>query len=127
MLEHVVKPVVPLKMLDEKTLYHLNPSGRFVIGGPHSDAGLTGRKNGADMYGGWTGDGSGALSGKDATKTDQSGSYAARWIAKSLVANGYCSRCLVQLSYAVGVPHPISVYINTYGTCKNKNGKGEND
>jgi len=116
LMEHVVKPIVPEKYLDDKTLYHMNPSGRFVIGGPHSDAGLTGRKPIVDTYGGWASYGGGALSGKDATKVDRSGSYAARWIAKSLVASGYCSRCKVQLSFAIGVPHPISVHVDTYGT-----------
>lgn len=127
LMEHVVKPVVPEKYLDDRTLYHMNPSGRFVIGGPHSDAGLTGRKPVVDTYGGWGAYGGGALSGKDATKADRSGSYAARWIAKSLVANGYCARCKVQLSYAIGIGHPISVYVDTYGTCTNKNGKSERD
>ncbi|EJK68374.1 hypothetical protein THAOC_10448, partial [Thalassiosira oceanica] len=127
LMEHVVKPVVPAELLDERTVYHLNPSGRFVIGGPHSDAGMTGRKSGADSYGGWGRDGSGSFSGKDATKPDRGGSYAARWVAKSLVANGYCGRCLVQLSYAIGLSHPMSVHVETYGTCRGKNGKGEAD
>ena len=127
LMEHVVKPIVPEKFLDDKTLYHMNPSGRFVIGGPHSDAGMTGRKPIVDTYGGWGSYGGGALSGKDATKADRSGAYAARWIAKSLVANGYCSRCNVQLSYAIGIGNPISVHVDTYGTCTNKNGKAERD
>ena len=128
LMEHVVKVVVPEKYLDEKTLFHMNPSGRFVIGGPHSDAGLTGRKPIVDTYGGWGSYGGGALSGKDATKVDRSGAYAARWIAKSLVAGGYCSRCTVQLSFAIGLANPISVSVDTYGTCTNKNGvKGERD
>ncbi len=127
LIEHVVKPVVPEKYLDEKTLYHMNPSGRFVIGGPHSDAGLTGRKPIVDTYGGWGSYGGGTLSGKDATKVDRSGSYAARWIAKSLVANGYCVRCLVQLSFGIGLSIPISVHVDTYGTCTNKNGKTDRD
>lgn len=125
LLEHVVKPVVPEKYLDDKTIYHMNPSGRFVIGGPHSDAGLTGRKPIVDSYGGWASYGGGAFSGKDATKVDRSGAYAARWIAKSLVASGYCHRCCVQLSYAIGLAQPISVHVNTYGTCTNKNGQTE--
>jgi len=125
LLEHVVKPVVPEKFLDDKTIYHMNPSGRFVIGGPHSDAGLTGRKPIVDTYGGWGSYGGGAFSGKDATKVDRSGAYAARWIAKSLVAAGYCSRCCVQLSYAIGLAQPISVHVDTYGTCTNKNGQTE--
>ena len=127
LMEHVVRPVVPAELLDDRTVYHLNPSGRFVIGGPHSDAGMTGRKSGADSYGGWGRDGSGSFSGKDATKPDRGGSYAARWVAKSLVANGYCGRCLVQLSYAIGLSHPVSVHVETYGTCRGKNGKGEAD
>lgn len=127
LMEHVVKPVVPEKYLDERTVYHMNPSGRFVIGGPHSDAGLTGRKPIVDTYGGWGSYGGGTLSGKDATKVDRSGAYAARWIAKSLVANGYCHRCLVQLSFAIGLSIPISVHVDTYGTCTNKNGKSERD
>ena len=125
LLEHVVKPVVPEKFLDDKTIYHMNPSGRFVIGGPHSDAGLTGRKPIVDSYGGWGSYGGGTLSGKDATKVDRSGAYAARWIAKSLVAGGYCHRCCVQLSYAIGLAQPISVHVDTYGTCTNKNGQTE--
>ena len=123
-MEHVVKVVIPEKYLDDKTLYHMNPSGRFVIGGPHSDAGMTGRKSIVDTYGGWGSFGGGALSGKDATKVDRSGSYAARWVAKSLVAGGYCTRCKVQLSFAIGLAHPISVNVNTYGTISNKNGLG---
>lgn len=125
LLEHVVKPVVPERYLDDKTIYHMNPSGRFVIGGPHSDAGLTGRKPIVDSYGGWGSYGGGALSGKDATKVDRSGAYAARWIAKSLVAAGYCHRCCVQLSYAIGLAQPISVHVDTYGTCTNKSGQTE--
>lgn len=127
LLEHVVQPVVPSKYLDDKTHYHFNPSARFVIGGPHSDAGLTGRKPVVDNYGGWGSYGGGALSGKDATKVDRSGAYAARWIAKSLVSGGYCHRCCVQISYAIGLSNPIAVRVNTYGTCTKKNGKGEHD
>ena len=116
LMEHVIKPVVPEKYLDDKTVYHLNPSGRFVIGGPHGDAGLTGRKIVIDTYGGWGAHGGGAFSGKDPTKVDRSASYAARWVAKSLVKSNLCKRCLVQLSYAIGVPYPLSVYVNSYGT-----------
>merc|ERR1712242_670274 len=108
LMEHVIKPVVPAKYLDDKTIYHLNPSGRFVIGGPHGDAGLTGRKIIIDSYGGWGAHGGGAFSGKDPTKVDRSAAYAARWAAKSLVKSGLCKRCLVQLSYAIGVPYPLS-------------------
>merc|ERR1719276_88996 len=123
LMEHVIKPVVPAKYLDEKTIYHLNPSGRFVIGGPHGDAGLTGRKIIIDTYGGWGAHGGGAFSGKDPSKVDRSAAYAARWIAKSLVASRKCHRCLVQLSYAIGVAHPLSVYVDTYGTGKTRCGK----
>lgn len=118
LMEHVVKQVIPEKYLDDKTVYHLNPSGRFVIGGPHGDAGLTGRKIIIDTYGGWGAHGGGAFSGKDTTKVDRSAAYAARWIAKSLVAAGMCRRCLVQLSYAIGVSYPLSVFVDTYGTIK---------
>jgi S-adenosylmethionine synthetase len=116
--EHVIKPVIPSKYLTDETIYHLNPSGRFVIGGPHGDAGLTGRKIIVDTYGGWGAHGGGAFSGKDPSKVDRSAAYAARWIAKSLVAAGLCSRCLVQVSYAIGVAKPLSVFIETYGTEK---------
>nr|BAH30212.1 methionine S-adenosyl transferase [Achnanthes kuwaitensis] len=118
LMEHVIKVVVPEKYLDDKTVYHLNPPGRFVIGGPHGDAGLTGRKIIIDTYGGWGAHGGGAFSGKDTTKVDRSAAYAARWVAKSLVTAGFCRRCLVQLSYAIGVSHPLSVFVDTYGTIK---------
>nr|QWE91268.1 methionine adenosyltransferase [Placidida sp.] len=114
--EHVIKPVVPAELLDERTVYHLNPSGKFIIGGPHGDAGLTGRKIIIDTYGGWGAHGGGAFSGKDPSKVDRSAAYAARWVAKSLVAAGLCARCLVQLSYAIGVAQPLSVHVDTYGT-----------
>lgn len=116
LMEHVILPVVPAKYLDDKTIYHLNPSGRFVIGGPHGDAGLTGRKIIIDTYGGWGAHGGGAFSGKDSTKVDRSAAYAARWIAKSLVAAKLARRCLVQVSYAIGVAHPLSVFVDSYGT-----------
>lgn len=118
LMEHVIKPVIPEKYLDDNTVYHLNPSGRFVIGGPHGDAGLTGRKIIIDTYGGWGAHGGGAFSGKDTTKVDRSAAYAARWVAKSLVAAGLCKRVLVQLSYAIGISHPLSVFVDTYGTAK---------
>jgi len=118
LMEHVIKPVIPAELTDDKTIYHLNPSGRFVIGGPHGDAGLTGRKIIIDTYGGWGAHGGGAFSGKDTTKVDRSAAYAARWVAKSLVKAGLCKRCLVQLSYAIGVPHPLSVFVDSYGTVK---------
>jgi len=120
LMEYVIKPVVPAQYLDDNTIYHLNPSGRFVIGGPHGDAGLTGRKIIIDTYGGWGAHGGGAFSGKDPTKVDRSAAYAARWVAKSLVNAGLADRCLVQLSYAIGVPYPLSVYVDTYGTAKGK-------
>merc|ERR1719444_273219 len=118
LMEHVIKPIVPAKYLDADTIYHINPSGRFVIGGPHGDAGLTGRKIIIDTYGGWGAHGGGAFSGKDTTKVDRSAAYAARWVAKNLVANKLCRRALVQLSYAIGVPYPLSVFVDSYGTVK---------
>jgi S-adenosylmethionine synthetase len=114
--EKVVNQVVPAKMLDENTIYHIQPSGRFVIGGPQSDAGLTGRKIIVDTYGGWGAHGGGAFSGKDYTKVDRSAAYAARWVAKSLVSAGLCRRVLVQVSYAIGVSHPLSLHVETYGS-----------
>jgi len=119
--EEVVNKVVPAKYLDAKTIYHLNPSGRFVIGGPQGDAGLTGRKIIVDTYGGWGAHGGGAFSGKDYTKVDRSAAYAARWVAKSLIVAGLCRRVLVQLSYAIGLKEPLSIYIDTYGTSKKTN------
>jgi len=116
LLEHVIKPVVPAKFLTPETKYHLNPSGRFVIGGPHGDAGLTGRKIIIDTYGGWGAHGGGAFSGKDPTKVDRSAAYFCRYIAKSLVASKMCRRVLVQVSYAIGVAEPLAVHIDTYGT-----------
>jgi len=115
-LMDVIKEVIPSKYLDDKTIYHLNPSGRFVIGGPQGDAGVTGRKIIIDTYGGWGAHGGGAFSGKDPSKVDRSGAYAGRWIAKSLVASGLCSRCIVQVSYAIGVAEPLSIFVDTYGT-----------
>ncbi|XP_061555031.1 methionine adenosyltransferase II, alpha a isoform X3 [Phycodurus eques] len=120
--EQVVKTVVPPGYLDDNTVYHLQPSGRFVIGGPQGDAGLTGRKIIVDTYGGWGAHGGGAFSGKDYTKVDRSAAYAARWVAKSLVKAGLCRRVLVQVSYAIGVAHPLSISIFHYGTSqKNEN------
>jgi S-adenosylmethionine synthetase len=118
--KYVVDPVLPSELVDDKTIIHLNPGGRFVIGGPLGDAGLTGRKIIVDSYGGWGAHGGGAFSGKDPSKVDRSACYAARWVAKSLVAAGLCSRCLVQLSYAIGVAYPLSVFVDTYGTSKGK-------
>lgn len=123
LMEHVIKPVIPAEYLDESTIYHLNPSGRFVIGGPHGDAGLTGRKIIIDTYGGWGAHGGGAFSGKDTTKVDRSAAYAARWVAKSLVAAGLCHRVLVQLSYAIGLAFPLSIFVDTYGTGLTRSGK----
>ncbi|XP_072281084.1 S-adenosylmethionine synthase [Pyxicephalus adspersus] len=114
--EKVIKAVVPAKYLDENTIYHLQPSGRFVIGGPQGDAGVTGRKIIVDTYGGWGAHGGGAFSGKDYTKVDRSAAYAARWVAKSLVHAKLCYRVLVQVSYAIGVAYPLSVSLFTYGT-----------
>lgn len=116
LMEHVVKPVVPAKFLDDNTIYHLNPSGTFIIGGPQGDAGLTGRKIIVDTYGGWGAHGGGAFSGKDYTKVDRSAAYAARWVAKSLVKAGLCKRVLVQIAYAIGIAHPLSITIFSYGT-----------
>jgi S-adenosylmethionine synthetase len=116
--EEVIKPSIPAHLLDDKTIYHLNPSGRFVIGGPQGDAGLTGRKIIIDTYGGWGAHGGGAFSGKDPSKVDRSAAYAARWIAKSLVAAGLANRALVQVSYAIGVAHPLSIFVDSYGTAQ---------
>lgn len=116
LMEHVIKPVIPEKYLSDKTIYHLNPSGRFVIGGPHGDAGLTGRKIIVDTYGGWGAHGGGAFSGKDPSKVDRSAAYAARWVAKSVVASKLAKRVLIQLSYAIGVAKPLSIHVDSYGT-----------
>ncbi|PXW86184.1 methionine adenosyltransferase [Streptohalobacillus salinus] len=116
--EHVIYPVVPKELLDENTKYFINPSGRFVIGGPQGDAGLTGRKIIVDTYGGYARHGGGAFSGKDATKVDRSASYAARYVAKNIVASGLADRCEVQLAYAIGVASPVSVAVDTFGTGK---------
>lgn len=116
--EHIINKVIPSNMLDDKTIYHIQPSGRFIIGGPQGDAGLTGRKIIVDTYGGWGAHGGGAFSGKDYSKVDRSAAYAGRWVAKSLVNAGLCRRCLVQLSYAIGIAQPLSIYIDTYGTSK---------
>jgi S-adenosylmethionine synthetase len=119
LMEHVIKTVVPAKYLDADTIYHINPSGKFTIGGPEGDGGLTGRKIIIDTYGGWGAHGGGAFSGKDPTKVDRSAAYYCRWIAKSLVAAGLCRRCLVQVSYAIGVAEPLSVFVDSYGSVKN--------
>ncbi|QDU67907.1 S-adenosylmethionine synthase [Planctomycetes bacterium Pla86] len=117
-IEKVIKPVFPAGMLDDKTIYHVNPTGKFVIGGPHGDCGLTGRKIIVDTYGGMGRHGGGAFSGKDPSKVDRSAAYAARWVAKNVVAAGLATRCEVQLSYAIGVARPLSVRVDTFGTGK---------
>lgn len=115
-LEKVIKPVIPSELLDENTKYHINPTGRFVVGGPMGDAGVTGRKIIVDTYGGFAPHGGGAFSGKDPTKVDRSAAYMARYIAKNVVAAGLADKCLVQLAYAIGVAEPVSVLVDTQGT-----------
>lgn len=116
--EHVIAPVVPQEWLDADTKYYINPTGRFVIGGPQGDAGLTGRKIIVDTYGGYARHGGGAFSGKDPTKVDRSAAYAARYVAKNLVAAGLADKCEIQLAYAIGVANPVSINVDTYGTGK---------
>ncbi|MGB7201992.1 MAG: methionine adenosyltransferase [Pyrinomonadaceae bacterium] len=115
-MEHVIKPVIPAEMVDDNTKYHINPTGKFVIGGPMGDAGVTGRKIIVDTYGGYAPHGGGAFSGKDPTKVDRSAAYMARYIAKNVVASGLADKCTVQLAYAIGVAEPVSVLIDTHGT-----------
>lgn len=117
-IENVVKPVVPAEMLDDNTKYYINPTGRFVIGGPQGDAGLTGRKIIVDTYGGMARHGGGAFSGKDPSKVDRSAAYAARYVAKNIVAAGLADKCEIQLAYAIGVAQPVSVLVETFGTAK---------
>jgi S-adenosylmethionine synthetase len=118
MIEHVVKPVIPAELIDGEIKYFINPTGRFVIGGPHGDSGLTGRKIIVDTYGGMGRHGGGAFSGKDPTKVDRSAAYAARKVAKNIVAAGLADKCEVQLAYAIGVASPVSVRVDTFGTGK---------
>jgi S-adenosylmethionine synthetase len=118
MIEKVVKKIIPAKFLDSKTIYHINPTGRFVVGGPHGDSGLTGRKIIVDSYGGYSAHGGGAFSGKDPSKVDRSAAYAARWVAKNIVAAGLATHCEIQVSYAIGVAKPLSVHVDTFGTGK---------
>jgi len=125
MIRHVVEPVVPAALLDEDTKYYVNPTGRFVIGGPHGDSGLTGRKIIVDTYGGYAPHGGGAFSGKDPTKVDRSAAYAARWVAKNVVAAGLADKCQVELAYAIGVAQPVSVLVDTFGTGKADDGELE--
>ncbi len=116
--DHVIYPIVPKELLDEETKFFINPTGRFVIGGPQGDAGLTGRKIIVDTYGGYARHGGGCFSGKDPTKVDRSGAYAARYVAKNIVASGLADKCEVQLAYAIGVAQPVSISIDTFGTGK---------
>ncbi|BAL83196.1 putative S-adenosylmethionine synthetase [Selenomonas ruminantium subsp. lactilytica TAM6421] len=118
LIEHVIKPVVPAELLKEDTRIFVNPTGKFVIGGPQGDSGLTGRKIIVDTYGGWARHGGGAFSGKDPTKVDRSAAYAARYVAKNIVAAGLADKCEIQLAYAIGVAYPVSVMVDTFGTNK---------
>ena len=115
-MEHVIKPVIPAELLDAETKYFINPTGRFVIGGPVGDAGLTGRKIIVDTYGGYASHGGGAFSGKDPTKVDRSAAYAARYVAKNIVAAGLATKCEIEIAYAIGVAEPVSILVNTHGT-----------
>ena len=118
LIEHVIKPVIPAELLDEETKYYCNPTGKFVIGGPQGDSGLTGRKIIVDTYGGYAHHGGGAFSGKDPTKVDRSATYAARWVAKNMVAAGLADKCEVQVAYAIGVAKPVSIMVDSFGTGK---------
>jgi S-adenosylmethionine synthetase len=116
LMEYVIKPIIPAELLDDETKYYVNPTGRFVIGGPHGDSGLTGRKLIVDTYGGYARHGGGAFSGKDPTKVDRSASYAARYAAKNVVAAGLAKKCEIQLAYAIGIAEPVSIMVDTSGT-----------
>ena len=118
LIEHVIKAVIPVELLDEETIIYINPTGRFVIGGPQGDTGLTGRKIIIDTYGGYSRHGGGAFSGKDPTKVDRSAAYAARYVAKNIVAAGLADKCEIELAYAIGVAKPLSIFIDTFGTGK---------
>jgi S-adenosylmethionine synthetase len=114
--DHVIRPALPSEWLDDDTVFHVNPTGRFVVGGPMGDAGLTGRKIIVDTYGGMGRHGGGAFSGKDPTKVDRSAAYAARWVAKNVVAAGLARRCEIQIAYAIGVAEPVSIRVEAFGT-----------
>ena len=117
-MEHVINVIIPKELIDEETKYFINPTGKFIIGGPHGDAGVTGRKIIVDTYGGWSRHGGGAFSGKDPSKVDRSAAYACRYVAKNIVAAGLADRCEIQLSYAIGVPQPMSIMVESFGTNK---------